>query len=72
MSDPRIRNLYERRLDKHNATLARFEQVKRFALLDHEMTIDSGELTPSMKVKRNKIEERYRELIDSLYEEDEG
>ena len=69
VADPRIRNLYQRRVDKHNAELARFEQVKKFALLDKEMTIDDGELTPSMKVKRNKIEERYRELIDSLYVE---
>ena len=69
VADPRIQNLYQRRVDKYNAELARFEQVKRFALLDQEMTIDGGELTPSMKVKRNKIEERYRELIDSLYEE---
>jgi long-chain acyl-CoA synthetase len=69
VADPRIRNLYQRRVDKHNVELARFEQVKQFALLDKEMTIDDGELTPSMKVKRNKIEERYRELIDSLYEE---
>ncbi|MBC8366730.1 long-chain fatty acid--CoA ligase [bacterium] len=69
VADPRIRNLYQRRVDKYNAELARFEQVKQFALLDKEMTIDGGELTPSMKVKRNKIEERYKELIDSLYEE---
>jgi len=68
VSDPRIVDLYQRRVDKYNAQLARFEQVKRFHLLDHEMTIDGGELTPSMKVKRNKIEERYREQIDSLYE----
>jgi long-chain acyl-CoA synthetase len=71
VNDPTIISLYQRRVDKQNVELARFEQVKRFALLDQEMTIDGGELTPSMKIKRNKIEERYQKLIDSMYEEAE-
>ena len=47
--------------------LAHFEQPKKVALLDQEMTVDSGELTPTLKVKRKVVNERYRDLIDALY-----
>jgi long-chain acyl-CoA synthetase len=47
--------------------LAHFEQPKKVALLDQEMTVDSGELTPTLKVRRKIVNERYRELIDALY-----
>ncbi len=47
--------------------LASFETPKRVALLDHELSIDAGELTPTLKVKRRVIDEKYRSLIDSLY-----
>jgi long-chain acyl-CoA synthetase len=42
--------------------------VKKWRVLDHDLTIESGELTPSMKVKRNVVEERHRELIDAFYD----
>ena len=50
------------------AGLARFETPKKIALLSHEFSIEAGELTPSLKVKRRVVEERYRAIIDSLYE----
>ncbi len=54
-------------VDRVNSRLARFEQIKYFRILDHEMTIESGELTPTLKVKRNVVEQRYKEIIDSMY-----
>lgn len=50
-----------------NDGLNRWETIKKWALLDHDLSVDGGELTPSLKVKRAVIAERYHELIDSLY-----
>jgi long-chain acyl-CoA synthetase len=52
-----------------NATveLASFERIKKIALVPHDFTVESGELTPTMKVKRNVVEARYKYLIDQLY-----
>ena len=62
------RDLYELVIAKVNVGLAQFERIKRFALLPREFTIERGELTPTLKVKRRVVEERYREVIDGLYE----
>jgi long-chain acyl-CoA synthetase len=67
LARPEILGIVERRLGRLNETLAPFEQVKRFALLDHEMSQESGELTPTLKVRRRVIHERYAALIESLY-----
>jgi long-subunit acyl-CoA synthetase (AMP-forming) len=56
-------------VDAVNLRLAPFETIKRFALLPSEFTITGGELTPTMKVKRRVVEERWRTVIDALYEE---
>lgn len=49
--------------------LARFEQIKKVALLPRELSIEAGEITPTLKVKRRVVEERYKSLIDAMYEE---
>jgi long-chain acyl-CoA synthetase len=54
-------------VDELNSQLNRWETIKKFKLLDHDLTVESGELTPSMKVKRNVVEESNKDLIDSLY-----
>jgi long-chain acyl-CoA synthetase len=66
---PRIIDLFERQIASLTPDLAQYERVKRIALLPHEMTIESGELTPTLKVKRRVIDEKYRDLIDRLYAE---
>ena len=43
------------------------ESVKKIALIEHELTIQGGELTPTMKVKRRVVDEKYRDVIDRLY-----
>ena len=62
-----VRQLVQRELDRANEHYAQVEQIKRFAILDHDLSIETGELTPTLKVKRNVISDRYAELFDSLY-----
>src|SRR5712692_7873640 len=66
---PRIIDLFERQIAARTQNLAQFEKIKRLALLDHELTVESGELTPTLKVKRRVVDEEYRELIDRIYAE---
>ncbi|HEX4923243.1 MAG TPA: long-chain fatty acid--CoA ligase [Bdellovibrionales bacterium] len=53
-----------------NATLPSYETIKKFAILDKDFTVESGELTPTMKAKRGFIQEKYKSLIDGLYQQD--
>ncbi len=54
-------------VDQLNTQLNRWETIKKWELLDHDLTVESGEMTPSMKVKRNVVEGNYKDLIDSFY-----
>ncbi len=65
---PRIIDLFERQIEGLTPDLARYEKIKSIALIESEFTIEGGELTPTMKVKRRVIDEKYREVIDRLYE----
>ncbi len=69
---PRVIDLLQRQVDSLTADLARYERVKRVALLERELTIDGGELTPTLKVKRRVIDEKYKDIIDRLYAEAEA
>jgi long-chain acyl-CoA synthetase len=50
-----------------NEILPKWEQIKRFALLDTLLSIESGELTPTMKTKRNVVQEKFRDKIETIY-----
>jgi long-chain acyl-CoA synthetase len=63
-----VRALVGRYVDELNAGLNRWETIKRWALLDHDLSIDDGELTPSMKVRRSFVTDRHRAMIDALYD----
>ena len=65
-----VRYLIRNEINKYNAQFGHVEQVKKFRLLDREWTIDEGELTPSLKLKRKFIEEKYSNLIRELYGEE--
>ncbi len=65
----KILDLYQQKIDGVNKDLARYEQVKKFVLLEEEMTLETGELTPTLKVKRRVVDEKHKDLIDSLYAE---
>ena len=54
--------------DQVNKTLAKYETVKQFAVLPRDLSVDEGELTPSLKVKRKVVEKRYAALLDKMYE----
>ena len=60
------------KLDELNRKLGSWEQVKYFRLLPRELSEADGELTPTLKVKRKVVSERYRALIDSMYEDKPG
>ncbi|MDQ6651192.1 MAG: long-chain fatty acid--CoA ligase, partial [Acidobacteriota bacterium] len=69
--NPRIIDLFERQIAGLTTELAQYERVKKIGLLEKELTIEGGELTPTMKVKRRVIDEKYRDVIDELYEDAE-
>jgi long-chain acyl-CoA synthetase len=64
----RVRAEIQRVLDEANARYARIEQVKRFAILDRELTQAEGELTPTLKIKRAKVYEEFAEVFAGLYD----
>jgi long-chain acyl-CoA synthetase len=70
LSNLRIIDLMQRQVDKYSTELAQFEKVKKVALLENELTTDSGELTPTLKPRRSVIEKKYADVIDRLYEQE--
>jgi long-chain acyl-CoA synthetase len=66
--DPRVRDALQRDVDGANARFARIEQVKKFTVLENDLSQDAGELTPTMKVKRAVVEKRYADTFASLYD----
>lgn len=67
LTHPAVLNEIQNDFDRLSLDLASFERVKKIALLDNEFTVESGEMTPSMKVKRNVVEKKYKDLIDQFY-----
>ena len=65
--DPKVLELVQAELDRANAKYAQVEQVKRFFILDHDFSQETGELTPSLKVKRNVVNDLYADRFDELY-----
>lgn len=63
----RIIDLFQRQIEALTPNLAKYERIKRIALLENEFTIEGGELTPTLKVKRRVIDEKYRDVIEQLY-----
>lgn len=69
VDDPRVRELFDQELEKATDGLARYEKPKKAIFLDRELTIEDGEITPTMKVRRRAVEMKFQRLIDALYEE---
>jgi long-chain acyl-CoA synthetase len=61
----------QKEVDKVNEDLSKWEKVKRFKLLEDQFTIEDGEITPTLKVKRNVINEKYKEQIESIYADED-
>jgi long-chain acyl-CoA synthetase len=64
---PRVVARVQEAVDRANERLARFEQIRRFAILPRELSIEGGELTPTLKVKRREVEAKYADLIEAMY-----
>ncbi len=69
ISLPEVTALVQKQIDKYNVLFSHPEQVKKITLIPDEWTIDSGELTPSLKIKRKAIEQRFSKEIEKMYEE---
>lgn len=69
LDGPEVRRAFQKEIDAYNAGKAHYEQVRAFALLDHDLTLDAGEITPTLKVKRRVVEEKFRSVIDRMYGE---
>jgi long-chain acyl-CoA synthetase len=65
--DERLRAAIQEQIDEVNRHLARYEQIKRFEILPRDFTQEEGEVTPTLKLKRRVIEQRFAGEIDSLY-----
>jgi long-chain acyl-CoA synthetase len=67
VKDPKVKKLYESIVKKVNADLQDHERLKKVGVMPEEWSIEGGELTPSMKLKRRVILEKYKDRIDALY-----
>jgi long-chain acyl-CoA synthetase len=64
---PAVLARVQQAVDQANERLARYEQIRRFAVLPRELSIEGGELTPTLKVKRREVESRYADLLEAMY-----
>jgi long-chain acyl-CoA synthetase len=67
-SSPQVKALIDTHIDELNSRLERWETIKRFAILPEDLTVEAGDLTPSLKVKRRVVERKYMDVLDSMYD----
>ncbi|MCU0848191.1 MAG: long-chain fatty acid--CoA ligase [Spirochaetes bacterium] len=72
IKNPGVIEMYRKRIDDQSKELANYEKIKKFTLLADEFTQDNGELTPTMKIKRKVVGEKYKDIINSMYTGDGG
>jgi long-chain acyl-CoA synthetase len=65
--DDRVKAMMQEYIDQLNKTLAKHETIKKFAILPHDFTLEAGEITPSLKVKRKVVEQKYKKVLDGFY-----
>lgn len=70
--NPKVKDLIRNAVAQTNSQLASYETIKNFAILPHDFTVESGELTPSLKVKRKLLDKKYESQINALYGSDEA
>jgi long-chain acyl-CoA synthetase len=67
VSSTQARQMVQLYVDTLNVNLNRWEQIKAFTILDHDLTIEDGELTPSLKLRRKAVSEKYQQTLDAPY-----
>lgn len=67
--DPRVVAMVAAAVEKLNATLAKFETLKKFRILPKDLSLEAGDLTPSMKVRRKVVEQKHRDILDEFYKD---
>jgi long-chain acyl-CoA synthetase len=67
-SKPQVKQLIQEAIDALNSELASYETIKKFHIMDHEFSIESGELTPKMSIKRRVVEKNHQAILDAFYE----
>jgi len=70
LRNPEVRRLYDSVIDEVNKTLAQWETIKKYEVIPGILTVDNDQLTPTLKVRRRNIEQRYNDLIDEFYKEE--
>jgi long-chain acyl-CoA synthetase len=65
--NPEVNKLIRSEIQRLSGNLAEFERIRAFTLIDHEFTVENGEITPTLKVKRNVILEKYKDVIEAMY-----
>ena len=66
--EPKVHALIQEVLDEVNKKYANVEQIKKFTILDHDLSQETGELTPTLKVKRNVVQDKYADVLDAMYQ----
>jgi long-chain acyl-CoA synthetase len=67
VKDPGVIAMFQDEIDRFNKNLDRQEKVRRFALIHRDFSIEEDEITPSLKVKRKNIDQKYKPMIDEMY-----
>ncbi len=68
INHPSVIDFFRERIDHHSKKLAQYETIKKFKLLHKPFTMEGGEITPTLKLKRKQINEKFKALIDSMYQ----
>ncbi len=66
---PEVREMVEHYVNELNTRLERWETIKKFEILPRDLSVEEGELTPSMKVKRRTVEQKNQDILNRLYED---
>jgi long-chain acyl-CoA synthetase len=69
ISNPAIVEFYNNKIEKLTESLGQVEKIKKFTLMPQEFTQENGEITPTMKIRRKVIQQRYRDIIDKMYQD---
>ena len=67
VTSPQAHEMVQHHIDTLNVNLNRWEQIKKFTILDHDLTIEEGDLTPSMKLRRKAVSDKYKDVLDAQY-----